>query len=897
MGLEGLYQMCFPRSVAVWADAQGPGRAILSNLQAGGFNGAVFAVSPAPGEICGLAGFPDFCRIASAVDLAVLAAPAERLPELVADCGRAGVRSAVIPTRLDPAEEAFSACLAPAAAGGVRLLGPRSWGVVSPWSCLNAGLSRVLPPAGELAVISQSRAVCAGLLDFSIGKRIGLSLLVGLGEGLEVDAADLLDYLAGHYRVGAILLHLERIPALRKFMSAARAASRIKPVVVLKTGRRIAPDRPAATATGRLIREDGAYDAAFRRAGLIRVETLEDLFDCGDLAGKQSRPQGPNLAIVGNAHSPGVMAADFLAGHGYAPAAFSPDTSGQLLSVPGVVDALQNPLTLGPTVSPEGYRRVIEICMTAPEVDGLLLILTPHFLSDPAETARVVAAAQARRAMPVFAVWMGDRGGVEERRILAEAGLPVFEGPEQAVRAFLYLYDYDHNLKLLQEIPPRQPERFAGMRAKAEQIIADARRRGVMVLTAMEGLGLLQAYELPTVSGRTAADAAGAAKLADELGYPAILTLMTRRAPVLHRRRLRRKGLHDAGEVAAAYAALLRESHGLGIAGEPPAVLVQPEVVDPDLELRMGFRHLPPFGPVLVFGYGGVREEIPLDQAIGLPPLNRALARRLLEGTRIHRLLRGAGPVTFDCREALEDFLIGLGRLAAELPRIVELEVSPLLVASGRLMAASAAAVLGPAEAPAPLHLIISPYPDHYETTAVTRSGIPIFIRPIKPEDAPLLQALWATLSPRSIYLRFLKTTQELTPELLVRFTQIDYDREVALVALESTPDGNRMLGVSRLLWRPGDDVAEFAVVVGDPWQGMGVGARLLTRLCAIGITRGMKTIWGIVLRENRAMLDLARRLCCLTCRGDDDTEVEVRLDLANVQAPEILEAVREIQF
>jgi acetyltransferase len=893
MGIDGLYRTCAPRSVAVWAEADGPGRLVFENLVAGGFSGELVALSASLPEIAGRPCLADFDRLGASPDLVVLAAPPAALPELIAASGRAGANAVVVPTPVAPAAGLREACLAPAREFGLRLLGPRSWGIVNPHAALNAGLSRALPPAGGLAVVSQSRAVCASVLELSARRRIGLSILVGLGDGWEVDAADWLDYLAGHFRVEAILLHLEAVGAMRDFLSAARAAARVKPVVVLKSGRRHA-ERRARTPTGALIEVEAAYDAAFRRAGLIRVETVEDLFDCGDLVGRQKRPTGPRLAIAGNARSPGVMAADFLSRRGFEPAAFRPETRRSLAEAIGGPEPVDNPLVLWPHVGPEQIRRIVSLLAAAPEADGLLFVLTPHFLDDPVKTAQAVAAGAAAGRHPVFTAWLGGGEADAGRRILTEAGLPVYDGPERAVRAFLYLYDYERNLRQLQEIPPRQPDRLSAAGQRTAAIAAAALRRGETVLTLAESLDLLEAGGLPVVRGIVARTAGEAAAAADRLGYPAILTVLSRAG--LHRRRLRRKGLHDPAEVVAAFEALAAAAREEGLAVAREGLLVQPEVVDPELELRAGFRRLPPFGPVLVFGYGGVRAGIPLDQAFGLPPLNRALARRLLEGTRIHRLLAGADPEAplRGAAAALEAGMTAIGELAAERPEIVELEASPLILSGGRLAAAGATVVLAPAETPAPLHLVISPYPQHYAADTVTRAGIALHIRPIKPEDAPLLQALWATLSPRSIYLRFLKATQELSPELLVRFTQIDYDREVALVALAGAPE--RMLGVARLMWRPGDDAAEYAVVVGDPWQGQGVGAALLVRLCAIAIARGFKTIWGLVLRENRAMLELARKLGGVPQRGGDDAEVEVRLDLGSLRAPEILRAVAEIR-
>jgi acetyltransferase len=892
MRVEHLHQFFFPSSVAIAGAGETPGRNILANLLSGGFKGRLYAVGQEEQAVADLRVWPDFKSIGDSVDLAVLAISFDRLPAAIDACAQAGIRSALILTRELRRQAEFEPIAALARNAGVRLIGPRSWGIVSPWANLNAALGRKMPPQGQLAVISQSAAICAAVLDLSLTKQIGLSHLIGLGDMLDIDCADVLDYMATHAGVRAVLIHLEQITHMRRFMSAARAASRIKPVVILKTGRAQPFDGPGAiTPTGNLIRTDDVYDAAFKRAGIIRVETVADLFDCGDLLSKQPRPRGSNLAIVSNARSPGIMAVDFLAQRDLQPAVLSSETLAALDRILLSSWNRQNPIIIRDELSAETYRQLIGLCHAAPEVDGILIIIAPQFLVGPQEIAGSITAAVSIRRKPVFAVWMGGKGLEAGRRILDEASIPTYDAPETAVRAFLHLNDYDHNLRLLQEIPRKMPARFAANRARACQIIDSALRRKRPLLNRLESLNLLEAYDLSTIPAAVARSADEALNLADRWGYP--VTLMPLEQDPGNGSTAGQAGaeLQDAARLREAALAHLKHARGDAHGAETAGMLVEPAIARPDYEFRLAGRLVAPFGPVILFGCGRIGTEVITDQAIGLPPLNRLLAGSILAETRLYRILKIRQESPPACTPALEEFLSNFSHLITDFPEISELEIGSLLAVGGRVFAARAQAVVAPAPSPSSMHLIISAYPDEYETKAVTKTGVPIFIRPIKPEDAPLLQEFWSSLSPRTLYYRFSSPAKALTPELLVRLTQIDYDREIALIAMDAAGSGDRLLGVARLSGQPGDDKAEFAIVIGDPWQGLGVGAKLLSCLAAIALRRKIKNLWGLVLRENRAMLELGRKLGWTLIADEDPSQVFMQLNLAAVDAPEIRDA------
>ena len=844
MSIRGLSKLFSPSAVAVLGvdnEEGNVGHHILNNIVTGGYRGPVYPIAARAGGTNGLPVYGNLADVKQPVDLAILALSPEQLPAAINACGQSGVSGVIIPSFESTPAGAIASIREQARKTGIRVLGPRAGGICSPWISLNAGFGRQLPPPGKLAVISQSNSICFNLLDLSIAKHIGLSLLVGLGDMLDVDAADLLDYCANHFRVGAILLYVEHIDDMRKFMSAARSAARLKPVVVLKSNRFSGGLQTAATLSGNLIAEDSVYDAAFARAGIVRVATVEQLFDCGDLLSKQPQSPGPGLSIISNARGPAVMAGDTLQKHGLKPLPFDAEALAALGPLADrAADLPHNALMVPADLPAQPFGRFVAHCLDDKKIQALLVILAPRFIKDPDAVAEALAGAVRKKNTPVIAVWKGGHGSENGRRILYEAGIPTYDVPERAVEAFLNLTSYAQNIQQLQEIPPRLSGQFATHRTRARAIIRIALQTNDCVLEGRRALNFLQAYDIP-------ADC-----------FPPVQAWVKAEGPEMLPARHR-----------------------------PAAGTTRhPESVWTDAAICLVSRHLPPFGPVILFGTGGVPPELSTDFAVGLPPLNRLLARQLMERTRLYRFLCEKSPAVLPF---LEELLVNFSHLVTDLPEIHELEINPLTVCETKARACNARIFIRQSDRHSPLHLIISPYPDEYEADVVTSSGISLFLRPIKPEDAPLLQELWSNLSPRSLYYRFAKPVSDLTPALLARFTQIDYDREIALVALQPDNAGHRMLGVARIISSPGSDTVEFSIIVGDPWQGQGVGAELLRRLAVIAFRRGYKTLWGFVLRENRAMIDLARKLNWPVFFGTDFSEVEIRLDLSTLKESEIL--------
>ena len=893
MGIYNLDKIFRPRSVAVIGASEKPGSigsALMRNLIEGGFDGSILPINPRHPQVHGVSAYPSISDAGLVVDLAIVATPIATVPGVVRECVKAGVGGAVVISAGgretgDEGRAVEASIKKEASAGGLRLIGPNCLGVICPGRGLNASFSIGMPQGGKLAFVSQSGAICTAILDLSPKENFGFSYFVSIGSMLDVDVGDLIDYLGSDRDVASILLYVESLSNFRKFMSAARAVSRLKPIVVLKAGRSPAGTQAAASHTGAMAGEDAVYDAAFKRAGIVRVDTIGELFDCAELMAKQPRPLGPRLALVTNAGGPGVMAADALSNYGLEPAPLRPETIDRLNQILPSSWSHRNPVDILGDASPDRYARALEICVSAQEVDGVLVILTPQAMTDPTKVAETLCGAFTRSHFPVFASWMGGLNVERGNEILNRAGIPTYETPEQAIRAFMYMYEYSRNLEMLQEIPPRLSRTLRFERERARGLIDEGLGRQSRVLTEPESKQLLAAYGIPVNSIRVAASAAEAARLAGDMGYPLVMKVL---APeILHKTEANgvKLDLRSESEVLEAYEEIVEGARAYRPEANLIGVSLQPMIVRPDYELLLGAKTDENYGPVILFGMGGIFAEVLKDRAIALPPLNVVLARRLMEGTRVYSLLKGYRNLPAADLALLEEMIVRLSHLLVDFPEIEELDMNPVIVSDGKPTVADARVLLHPAATASPNHLVISPYPEQYESAEVTSGGLSVLVRPIKPEDAPLLVDLFNTLSRTSIYYRFFGALKALPHSLLVRFTQVDYDRAIDLVAMEEDGEGGeRMLGAARVFTDPDGKRAEFAILVGDPWQGRGVGARLLEKSLRIAKERGVETVWGTVLRENKGMLSLARRLGFRISWSEDPGEMELNIDLRSLE-------------
>ncbi|MCL2340288.1 MAG: bifunctional acetate--CoA ligase family protein/GNAT family N-acetyltransferase, partial [Proteobacteria bacterium] len=824
-------------------------------------------------------------------EMAIIATPIATAPEIVRQCVRAGTRGVIIISaggkELGEEGAFIEEQIQGAAEGsGMRIIGPNCMGVIRPAKKLNATFAGDMPATGSLAVISQSGAICAAILDRAAEENMGFSHFVSIGSMLDVDFGDLIDYLGNDGTVKAILLYMENLTNPRKFMSAARAVSRIKPIIVLKAGRSKAGAHAASTHIGAMAGEDAVYDAAFKRAGIVRVPSLARLFDCAELMAKQPRPAGTRLAIITNGGGPGVMAVDTLAAYGLEPAPLSDEIMAGLGEILPPYWSRGNPIDILGNATVERFTSVFELCLASRDFDGILVIMVPQDLTAPEDVAAQLVKLTRRKRVPVFASWMGGRRIAAAVDILNRADIPTYETPERAVRAFLYLVEYTRNLELLAQAPPKLPDELYFNRDQVFRTIYEClgqeTEQATEMLSEIQSKELLSAYGIPVNPTLLAATADEAVALAEGLEMPLAMKLVS--PDITHKSDA--GGVHldlrNEADIRAAFERIVVGARAYKPEARIAGVAIQPYIAGADFELLVGSTTDDNFGPVLCFGSGGVYAELLGDKALGLPPLNRLLARRMMEETRILPLLGGNRNTPPADLEKLEEILVRLSQLVIDFPEIAEMDINPILIKNGEPCAVDARILIRRVEEHTNnLHLVISPYPQHLERHDFTDMQMPLFIRPIKPEDAPLFVDLFNSLTPTSIYYRFFSVVKTLSPEILARFTQVDYDREIAFVALNDSEDGvERMLGVANIVGEPDGRRGEFSVLVGDPWQGKEIGAKLLLQCLEIARERGMEVVWGTVLAENRHMIALGKKLGFTIKQGEDPAEYKLTIDL-----------------
>ncbi len=866
-----------PRSVAVIGATETPasvGRTLLWNLVASPFGGTVFPINLKRPSVLGIKAYRRISEVPAKVDLAVVATPAATVPGIIGECAQAGVRGAII------VSAGFKECgpagaqlereiLEQARRSNMRVIGPNCLGVMIPPSGLNATFAGAMARPGNVGFISQSGALCTAILDWSLRAQVGFSAFISIGSMLDVGWGDLIDYLGEDSRTTSIVIYMESVGDARAFLSAAREVALTKPLIVIKAGRTEAAAKAAASHTGSLVGSDEVLDAAFRRSGVLRVNRLSDLFSMADVLAKQPRPAGPRLTIVTNAGGPGVLAADALiAEHGEL-AELSAETLEQLNQLLPPHWSHGNPIDVLGDASSERYAKTVEIAAKDPKSDGLLVILAPQAMTDPTRTAEQLRPHAKLGGKPILASWMGGADILAGQDILQKAGIPVFSYPDTAARAFQYMWRYSYNLRGLYEtpLPAMDLEQDAPDRAIAEGIIRKVRRTGRQLLTEIESKQLLSAYRIPTVETRAAATEAEAVALAGQIGYPVVLKLLSE--TITHKSDVGgvQLNLGDEAAVRHAYRAIASNVTGKAGRGHFLGVTVQPMIQAAGYEIILGSSPDPQFGPVLLFGAGGQLVEVFQDRALALPPLNTTLARRMMEQTRIFTALRGIrGRKPVDLA-ALEQLLVRFSYLVVEQRWIREIDINPLVVSPEGLTALDARVVLhGPEICEEELpRLAIRPYPTEYVTSWTMKDGTPVTIRPIRPEDEPLLVRFHQTLSEESVYFRYfhmVNLSQRVAHERLTRMCFIDYDREMALVAEYCDPQaGSQILGVGRFAKVAGSQEAECAVLVSDRFHGQGLGTELVKRLIEIGRREGLRRITAQMLPDNRVMQAICRKL------------------------------------
>jgi acetyltransferase len=679
---------------------------------------------------------------------------------------------------------------------------------------------------------------------------------------IDVDYGDLIDYFGTDPHTRSIIMYVEGLTNARKFMSAARHFARTKPILVVKAGKYGESAKAATSHTGSLTGEDEVYDAAFRRAGIIRVEEIEDLFNCSEVLGMQPHPKGPNLAIITNAGGPGVMATDALVARGGKLAQLSPQTVDALNQVLPSYWSRGNPIDILGDATPQRYAEVIKMCLQDNNVDGVLIIFTPQGVTDPAEAARATVEACKGTSKTVLTSWMGEEDVEEANETLTRNKLPTYATPERAVKTYMYMYQYTRNLEQLYETPEELPIELHTPTQPLMSIMEKAARENRQILTETEAKSFLEAYGIPIVTTRLAKTDDEAAVTAIELGFPVVLKVYS--PQITHKTDVGgvMLDLNSEAQVREAYQKIVENAKKSMPAAEVLGVTVQPMITKKGTEVILGSKKDPLFGPVILFGMGGIYVELFRDRAVGFPPLTQSLARRMMERTRVYQLLKGFRGMPPANIKRLEEIMVKFSEMLVDFPQLEEVDINPLVVDAEDAVALDARIVIDTSlvfkEHLPHSHLVISPYPKKYEWQFALKDGRPVLLRPIKSEDEPLENELWKTFSDETQRFRFFSPMRTWSHATLVRYTNIDYDREIAIVAILSEKDERKMVGVVRMIMDPPDfKTAEIAIVVGDPWQGLGLGSRMMECIIDIAKDKGLESVYGLILRDNSRAIDL----------------------------------------
>jgi acetyltransferase len=875
MSTYRLDKLFAPRSIAVVGGsprATSAGSAVVANLKAFGFQGLLHVVNPRHPEIEGIRTVPALSALQRAPDLVVIAAPASEVPTIVAQAGEQGIPSAIIITAgLGHGEGSLAdTCEKAARATGLRLVGPNCLGVMAPHARLNATFAAHAPQPGDLALISQSGAVAAGLVEWGASRRIGFSAIVSLGDSIDVDFGDTLDYFAVDRRTRAILLYVESIRDARKFVSAARAAARVKPVLVMKAGRHVQGAKAASTHTGALAGSDAVYDAAFRRAGLLRVLDLDELFTAAETLGRLKPFTGERLAILTNGGGIGVLAVDRLADLGGTLATLSPATVQALDAELPPIWSGANPVDIAGDADPARYGKALAALLDDKGNDAVLVMNVPTALASAAEAAKsVVAVTQQHRsalapAKPVLAVWVG--GDPQARAAFDAASLPNYPTESEAIGGFMHLVRYRQAIDALMATPPSLPQDFAPDVTTARAIVEAALRGRRGWLDPVEIARLFGCYALPITPAILAPDpdAAVAASTAFlDAGKAIVLKIQSH--DIVHKSEVGgvRLNLTSVGAVHEAARDILAHAKASQPQARIDGVTVFPMIARPGArELIAGIADDPTFGPVIVFGQGGTAVEIINDKALALPPLDLALARALIARTRVARLLKAYRNVPAADETAVALVLVKLAQLAADLPQVREIDLNPLLADEQGVLALDARVAIAPVTQlrPGPSghpRFAIRPCPKEWERRVTLRDGRAVLIRPIRPEDAALYGPFFAEVTALDLRLRFFAPIKEFSHAFVARLTQLDYARAMAFIAIEET--SGAMLGVVRLHANANYDAGEYAVLVRSDMKGHGLGWLLMQTMIDYASAEGLETIEGQVLRDNTTMLTMCR--------------------------------------
>jgi len=887
MDASPLSKLFNPTSIALFGaseNGKSVGSQTWSNLLAGGFRGKLIPVNPKYKTLSGKTCFPKITDVTDEIDLAVIAAPARTVPQIIRDCGEMGVKNAIVLSsgfdECDAGKDSEAQLMSAAKRAGVRLMGPNCVGLMRPWIGMNATFLRTETPKGRLAMVSQSGALISAISDWAGPHDAGFSALVSLGNSADIDFGDALQFLGTDPHTDAILLYVEGVRHAPHFISALRSAARMKPVIVLKSGRHVKSDEAAHTHTGALIGSDAVFDAALERAGAVRAQTFGQLFAAAEILANTKKSTGNRLCIITNGGGGGALAADRAGDMGVDLPPLDAATIKALDKVLPKDWSHENPVDILGNASPAAYGAAVKAAMDDRNYDGVLVMLTPQAKTDPTGSAQaVIDALPKRRKKPVLACWMGETSVSEARALLSSKGVPDFLTPERAVEAFSYLAQHHRNRRLALETPGPLSKSDKPDHEGARMIIDAALGEGRDMLSDMEGKALLRAFQIPINMTFEAATPANALVAAESVGFPVAIKVNS--PDISHKSDVGgvMVNISDAADVKRAFREVTENAKAARPEARLTGVTVEPMAhVDDGRELVIGASRDSVFGPTILFGAGGTMVEVLQDSSVALPPLNAVLADRLINRTRVSHLLKGYRDRPGVDRQAVIDVLLRVSDLVCELPEVIELDINPLIAGPGGVLAVDARVRIArpPARDGQYDHVAIHPYPRHLVTETHLTDGTPMVIRPIRPEDAENEKAFVKDLSDEAKMFRFMGMMNELSPEMLVQFTQIDYRREMAMVAMVELDGEWVQTGVARYVLNPDDRSCEFAIVVGDKVQHQGIGTKLMKALFSAARSHGMTVMEGSVLRNNAPMLRLMKDLGFIQRMDPDDRELVI---------------------
>jgi len=887
--MGSIKSMFNPKAIALIGANEEPGsvgRATLENLLVSGSKN-IFPVNPKRKTVLGLECFPDIASLPEHIDLAVIVTPAKTVPDLVEECGKADAEGIIIISAGfkeigEEGKQLEQKIIAIRKKYGMKIIGPNCIGVIRPNIGLNASFLKARPIGGNIAFISQSGALGSAIFDWAINAHIGFSMFASLGSMIDVDFGDLIDFLGYDYYTRSIILYMEGVGNAKKFMSAARGFARNKPIIIVKPGRFTESAKAARSHTGAMAGDDQVYEAAFKRVGVIRVKEFADLFNSAEVLDSKNLPKGRRLAIITNAGGFGVMATDALIDLGGELAKISDKSIAELdRSLPSFWSK-GNPIDILGDADEKRYANAIKACIDDPEVDGILAIYSPQAVAKSDKVAETVVEIAKGSWKPIVTAWVGGENVQKGREVFYRNNIPIYETPEDAVKTYLNMYKYYRNLELLYETPAELPLKEAPPKYHLKALIRRVVKEGRTVLSEEESKDFLSDYGIPIILPYLVHSIDGAISIANRIKYPVVLKIAS--PDISHKSDVGgvKAGIRTEDELREEYSQLLVKVKEKAPQAVISGVTVQKMIDKIDYEVILGAKKDKDFGSVILFGMGGIGTEVFKDISIGLPPLNQTLAWRLMEETEVYKMLQGyRGKKPADMKE-LEHILVNFSNLIVDFPEIAEMDINPIAISDGKPYALDARIIIDKESMDYTVHyphLVITPYPTRYTTTWKLLDGTEVILRPIRPEDEPLEHELLSNLSEETLRTRFFSIIKDITHEMLIRFCNIDYDREMAIVAELKEGNKKRIIGIGRLIIEPDLRSGEYAVLVHDAYQGKGLGYKLVDVIIGIAQDKELEEIHGTVLTENEKMLRVARKLGFTTkIQPDGITEVKLVL-------------------